>query len=155
MHSQKMNRRDWLRLGAAGVAGLSGASLLRSAARSPARAAMREAGVEVPQADGQERGLHRLSDPVPNGYAGEHQLSMSVHGEYTPDGYDPGDILTDFDFGRVSTEGGRTVREWQVVAVDREIEVAPGVCSPRGPTTAAFPDRPSDARRVTSCVSTS
>lgn len=43
-------------------------------------------------------------------------------------GFDPHEILTDFDWGRVSTAAnGRTVREWTLVAQDREIEVAPGV----------------------------
>ncbi len=42
-------------------------------------------------------------------------------------GFDPHRILRDFDGGRVRREGGRTVREFEVVAEDREIEVAPGV----------------------------
>ena len=42
-------------------------------------------------------------------------------------GFDPAEILRDFDEGRVRREGGRTVREWDIVAEDKEIEVAPGV----------------------------
>jgi FtsP/CotA-like multicopper oxidase with cupredoxin domain len=42
-------------------------------------------------------------------------------------GFDPHEILRDFDRGRVKREGGRTVREFEIVAEDREIEVAPGV----------------------------
>jgi FtsP/CotA-like multicopper oxidase with cupredoxin domain len=42
-------------------------------------------------------------------------------------GFDPHAILRDFDGGKVTREGGRTVREFEVVAEDREIEVAPGV----------------------------
>lgn len=42
-------------------------------------------------------------------------------------GFDPHRILRDFDGGRVKREGGRTVREYEIVAEDREIEVAPGV----------------------------
>jgi FtsP/CotA-like multicopper oxidase with cupredoxin domain len=51
-------------------------------------------------------------------------------GEVDPrfNGFDPHDILTDFDGGRVTRlPGGRVLREWTVVAQDREIEVAPGV----------------------------
>ncbi len=43
-------------------------------------------------------------------------------------GFDPHAILEDFDRGTVSRDArGRTVREWTIVAQDREIEVAPGV----------------------------
>src|SRR5680860_286758 len=42
-------------------------------------------------------------------------------------GFDPQEILRDFDYGTVSREGGRTVRDFELVAQDREIEVAPGV----------------------------
>jgi FtsP/CotA-like multicopper oxidase with cupredoxin domain len=42
-------------------------------------------------------------------------------------GFDPAEILRDFDEGTVRREGGRTVREWEIVAEDKEIEVAPGV----------------------------
>jgi len=42
-------------------------------------------------------------------------------------GFDPQEILRDFDSGRVSREGTRTVREFEIVAEDKEIEVAPGV----------------------------
>jgi len=42
-------------------------------------------------------------------------------------GFDPMEILRDFDRGTVKREGGRTVREFELVAEDRQIEVAPGV----------------------------
>jgi len=43
-------------------------------------------------------------------------------------GFDPHAILEDFDGGVVSRDAaGRTVREWTIVAQNREIEVAPGV----------------------------
>ena len=43
-------------------------------------------------------------------------------------GFDPGLIVRDFDGGKVSTmEDGRTLREWNLIAVDKEIEIAPGV----------------------------
>jgi FtsP/CotA-like multicopper oxidase with cupredoxin domain len=45
-------------------------------------------------------------------------------------GFDPHRILRDFDEGTVRLEGGRTVREWEIVAEDKEIEVAPGVKYP-------------------------
>jgi FtsP/CotA-like multicopper oxidase with cupredoxin domain len=46
-------------------------------------------------------------------------------------GFDPSEIVRDFDLGRTSKlPDGRTVREWTILAQDREIEVAPGVTYP-------------------------
>ena len=42
-------------------------------------------------------------------------------------GFDPQTILRDYDEGTVRREGGRRVREWELVAENKEIEVAPGV----------------------------
>ncbi len=45
-------------------------------------------------------------------------------------GFDPTEILRDFDEGKVRRVGGRTVREFELVGEDKEIEVAPGVKFP-------------------------
>ncbi len=46
-------------------------------------------------------------------------------------GYDPVRFLTHFDTGTVSAlPGGRTLREFKIVAYDREIEIAPGIFFP-------------------------
>jgi FtsP/CotA-like multicopper oxidase with cupredoxin domain len=42
-------------------------------------------------------------------------------------GFDPHELVRDFDTGTVKREGGRTVREFDISAEDTEIEVAPGV----------------------------
>ena len=42
-------------------------------------------------------------------------------------GFDPTLMLRDFDEGKVRRAGGRTVREFEIAAEDKEIEVAPGV----------------------------
>jgi FtsP/CotA-like multicopper oxidase with cupredoxin domain len=43
-------------------------------------------------------------------------------------GFHPTELLRDFDYGRTHRlASGRVVREWEIVAQDREIEVAPGV----------------------------
>jgi FtsP/CotA-like multicopper oxidase with cupredoxin domain len=43
-------------------------------------------------------------------------------------GFDPTEILRDFDYGKTRRlASGRLLREWEIVAHDREIEVAPGV----------------------------
>jgi FtsP/CotA-like multicopper oxidase with cupredoxin domain len=43
-------------------------------------------------------------------------------------GFDPTAILRDFDWGKTrKLSGGRVLREWEIVAYDKEIEVVPGV----------------------------
>jgi FtsP/CotA-like multicopper oxidase with cupredoxin domain len=51
--------------------------------------------------------------------------------DYEANGFHPDEILRSFDRGRATElPDGRTLREWEVVAVDREIEVAPGIRFP-------------------------
>ena len=50
--------------------------------------------------------------------------------DHVANGFNPTDILRSFDYGRTSTVGGRTVREWTISASDKEIEVAPGLRFP-------------------------
>ncbi|MDQ4116535.1 MAG: multicopper oxidase domain-containing protein [Actinomycetota bacterium] len=74
----------------------------------------------------------------PHGHGAPHgggQNGPTFRGGATVDhranGFDPSAVLRDFDGGRVSTlPGGRTLREWDLVASDKEIEVAPGMRFP-------------------------
>jgi FtsP/CotA-like multicopper oxidase with cupredoxin domain len=62
-----------------------------------------------------------------------HHGSMGTVGQVDPasSGIDPQKFLSDFDYGEVSElENGQTLREYNIVAVDREIEIAPGVFFP-------------------------
>ena len=68
-----------------------------------------------------------------------HSGAMADHGghgavgtvDHARNGFDPTKILTDFDYGEVSKDSsGRTVREYRLVAVDKEIEIAPGIMFP-------------------------
>ena len=65
-----------------------------------------------------------------------HAMEHGNHGamgtvDHKRNGFDPHDILTDFDGGAVSKDAsGRTVREYEFVATVKEIEVAPGVFFP-------------------------
>jgi manganese oxidase len=46
-------------------------------------------------------------------------------------GFNPSDILTDFDYGKVSTlDNGQTLREYDIYAINKDIEVAPGIVYP-------------------------
>src|SRR6266540_7390128 len=77
------------------------------------------------------QGLHGGTAPaeaaVEHDHGGAHDASGHFGAvgrvDHKRNGFDPQAILRDFDEGTLS--GG--VREWEIVAEDREIEVAPGV----------------------------
>ena len=48
--------------------------------------------------------------------------------DHAANGFDPHVLVREFDWGRTTrTASGRVIREWELVALDREIEVAPRV----------------------------
>lgn len=50
--------------------------------------------------------------------------------DHAANGFHPLEMVTDFDYGEVKEENGRTVREWHILAMDKEIEIAPGISFP-------------------------
>lgn len=72
----------------------------------------------------------RASDPH-GGHSGHSGLSMPMtNGEvdHARNGFNPTDILTDFDYGTVSTlPNGQTLREYDVIAGVKTLEVLPGI----------------------------
>jgi len=100
-----ISRRDLLRSGVAGAVGLAaGAGALAGS----------KPGNETPRLTG----AGEAHDPELAGTQGDVDLTA----------FDPTAFLKDFDYGSVSTlPSGQTLREYDMVAVDREIEVAPGV----------------------------
>ena len=103
-----LSRREVLRVGALGAAGLA-------AAGGALGMTVRRRGAPAPLADGLHSG---------------HELAMPV-GRTQADGFNPTVFLTHFETGRVSElPSGQTLREFELVAMDREIEVAPGVFYP-------------------------
>jgi FtsP/CotA-like multicopper oxidase with cupredoxin domain len=85
-------------------------------------------------AAGAPHGGHDEPDPPPGGVhrpmGGENgaRFRGGAAVDHKANGFDPSDVLRAFDYGRTSVgPDGRTVREWDVVAEDKEIEVAPGV----------------------------
>jgi FtsP/CotA-like multicopper oxidase with cupredoxin domain len=62
-----------------------------------------------------------------------HALGNILVGDVDPavNGFDPSAMLTDFDYGQVSTlPSGQTLREYQIYAADKVIQVAPGISFP-------------------------
>ncbi len=110
-----VSRRDFLRAGGLGVAGLAGGLGAGSLARPAAQA-----------------------DPTAMTHGGMGTVGQVDHARNR---FHPHELLTDFDLGERRVEGDRVVREWNILAVDREIEIAPGLVFPGwfygSPTAAA------------------
>jgi FtsP/CotA-like multicopper oxidase with cupredoxin domain len=109
-----VSRRQFLGWGLPGVASLVGAAALAgqeapAAASSPAKATTHEGHLGMP-------GAGRIPELHPPGSGKQ---------------VDPMLFLTHFDWGTATPlPGGRTLREWTLTALDREIVVAPGVTFP-------------------------
>jgi FtsP/CotA-like multicopper oxidase with cupredoxin domain len=78
-----------------------------------------------------EGGDHGPHGGQGGGHGGGVDGATFRHGQgidHKANGFDPSEVLRDFDHGTVSTlPDGRTLREWEVYASDEEIEIAPGV----------------------------
>lgn len=106
-----VSRRAILRAGALSAVGLAGASSVRALRQQYTQ---NDGGPAASGSTGHE--LHAGNAPV---------------GELRAGGFDPHAYLTAFDYGRISTlPSGQTLREYELIAVDKEIEVAPGVFFP-------------------------
>jgi FtsP/CotA-like multicopper oxidase with cupredoxin domain len=59
---------------------------------------------------------------------GGHAAFRGGEVDHRRNGFDPHEIVRDFDWGKTSKlPGGRTLREWTLVASEKEVELAPGV----------------------------
>ncbi len=115
---QILSRRDFLRIGLGSTIGVAGASVL---GRSGLQAK------EMPPAP-----PYAATGPSKNRKGMPHG-KMSVMGSIDArrNGFDPVQLLVDWDYGQVSTlSNGRKVRDYEFVAIDKEIEIAPGVFFP-------------------------
>jgi FtsP/CotA-like multicopper oxidase with cupredoxin domain len=108
-----LSRRDFLRVGGAGVAGLG--SLATMGALSSA------ADLQTAAAGPQRQDDHM---------AGHGSGGTVGQVDHEANGFTPEDLLYDFDYGEVRQEGGRTIREWSITALDLEFEIAPGIYFP-------------------------
>ncbi len=118
--SRALSRREFLKLGTVGTLGIAGAAALQ---HRPAAAASVTAPMAAPPGQasmpGMDDGMHGMEG------------SNITTGEVDTSHFDPMKYLTDFDYGQTSTlPNGQTLREWDVFAGDKEIEVAPGIFFP-------------------------
>ncbi|HEU4493446.1 MAG TPA: multicopper oxidase domain-containing protein [Rubrobacteraceae bacterium] len=107
-----ISRRDFLR--AAGTLGISGGFLGAYAGRARGHDGS-DHGTDVAQLEAEHISSHSGNSTV---------------GEVDTSRFDPSAFLRDFYWGEDRVEGGRTVREYELVAEEVEIEVAPGVVYP-------------------------
>ena len=114
--NKHITRRDFIRAGGLTLLGLAGAPALSHAAQSAAQAAP---PVSMPHGNGDMPPMtDAMAAPV-----GEV--------DHARNGFNPSDLLSDFDYGIVSTlPDGRTLREYEIIALNKEIEVMPGIRYP-------------------------
>src|SRR5688572_21953786 len=65
--------------------------------------------------------------------SGQHDGANLTMGtvDHVRNEFDPSKMVTDFDTGILVTDpDGRVVREWEIVGVDKEVEIAPGIMFP-------------------------
>ncbi|HKY83920.1 MAG TPA: multicopper oxidase domain-containing protein [Anaerolineales bacterium] len=120
---RRITRRDFLKAGL-----LSGGATAVAATLAPGRTHA-----------GHEHGLPLAAQSTPTPQPGMDHGDDESHGgmgtvgqvDNARNGFDPQTLLRDWDFGTVSTlPNGQTLREYSIVAVNKEIEVAPGVFFP-------------------------
>lgn len=86
----------------------------------------------TPTADASKPAATPVDTSKPAGHANAHGAMITV-GEVdnARNGFDPTAMLTDWDTGSVSIlASGQTLRTFEIVAEDKEIEIAPGVMFP-------------------------
>src|SRR5512145_321522 len=121
MNTNKLSRRGFLKMMLAGGAALGAGALLKNTSQASG-------------GDGH--------DPHGPGNGMEHDGNMTV-GEVDLSAFNPTEFLENFDWGTTSTlPDGRTLREWEVYAIDKEIAIAPGVFFPAGADNGQVPGPP-------------
>lgn len=115
MSKKALSRRTLFRAGLWGASGLAGLSALG-----------RVSGLSA----GRNSALP-LAGPFPQGGHGVHGSGDGAVGDVDTSIFDPMQYLYHFDYGSVTTlDTGQPLREWRMNAINRDIEVAPGVFFP-------------------------
>ncbi len=109
---KRISRRDLLKLGGLGIVSAGGAAALRNTYIS----------------NTSNHSLHHDEPPTPHVHDDIPGVGEVDHGK---NGFDPMAILTDFDYGKVSVlPSGQTLREYEVVVINKDIEIVPGILFP-------------------------
>src|SRR5690349_4986758 len=106
----RFSRRDFLKAGGLAVLGTAGVAAV----------------TQVNSKDSHE-GHNHTGNAAPVKQHGDHGDGLpGTMGEvdHEKNGFNPTDILTDFDYGKVSTlSNGQTLREYNVISINKNIEV--------------------------------
>jgi FtsP/CotA-like multicopper oxidase with cupredoxin domain len=122
---KSFSRRNLLKIGTLGSVALAGTVFLQ---------AYRPAYLQDPSPTPDPHGVHMEGTTMSG--AEKHLASMvmpDVNGEvdHAANGFNPTEILTDFDYGKVSTmPSGQTLREFFINSIEKNIEVVPGMIFP-------------------------
>jgi FtsP/CotA-like multicopper oxidase with cupredoxin domain len=112
--------------------GISRRRLLGGAAAVAAPAAIGLSGLLNGRGAGADSALAE-TPPAAGGHAGHGDFPHATFAagsavDHGANGFNPTEVLRDFDYGTTRRlASGRVLREWEIVAHDKEIEVAPGV----------------------------
>ncbi len=116
--SKILSRRDFIKAGALTLLGAGGAAALGQKAQ--------DAGAAPPH-PGHSPDQTPMSHPT----GGDAMPMMVGEVDHKRNGFNPSDILTDFDYGKVSTlANGQTLREYDIYVINKDIEIAPGIVYP-------------------------
>jgi FtsP/CotA-like multicopper oxidase with cupredoxin domain len=107
-----ISRRDFLKFSGLTLAGAAGVTALGRGAEHASKTTTKAFKPHMQHGDDLMPGINGEVDHVANGF-------------------NPTDIMTDFDYGEVSIlPNGQTLREYRIVAANKEIEVLPGIVFP-------------------------
>ncbi len=111
--SIRISRRNFIKTGALALAGAGGLAVMSQMVNDVKAAPLTQVEMHM-------------------GHGGTDAMPMMVgEVDHNQNGFHPSEILTDFDYGKVSSlENGQTLREFEIVAVEKEIEIAPGIQFP-------------------------
>jgi FtsP/CotA-like multicopper oxidase with cupredoxin domain len=126
-----MNRLSRRRLlGSAAAAGVALPVLHETIPHQGLHDSLASAGEGSPHGAGHGEASGGMAGMHGGGTAGPTFKSGEVV-DHAANGFNPTELLRDFDYGKTTRlPGGRVLREYEMYAVDKEIEIAPGVFYP-------------------------
>jgi FtsP/CotA-like multicopper oxidase with cupredoxin domain len=116
---RQFSRRDFLKAIFTGSLAVSGVAAAGGILRR----------VEAAPLEGEH--AHSGHNPEPQAQHSHGGAGVTGQVNHAANGFDPADMLYEWDYGQVSTlPSGQTLREFHIGVVDKDIEVAPGVFFP-------------------------
>ncbi|HRJ75894.1 MAG TPA: multicopper oxidase domain-containing protein, partial [Anaerolineales bacterium] len=119
--NKKLSRRDLLKLGGFGLLSAAGGVVAFNNVNASHNHPL-QAETPTPESSHQHDGDDNDHQMTGHGLPGADDV------DHEKNGFNPGEILYDFDYGKVSTlPNGQTLREYEIVVINKNIEVVPGI----------------------------